>query len=150
MENKKIEIVESFRFFSKNIANFFENHVLKKNDVNCSELSLLKVLYDGETKDKKMNVTEIASSLKISKSATSQLVSKLDKKGFVKRKINLFDKKINYITLTSNAKKWYEESTEKYNSIVEKVAENMGEEDSKELSRLLEKLSCIIYNLEEV
>ena len=96
-----------------------------------------------------MNVTEIASILKITKSATSQLISKLEKKGLVKRKINLFDKKVNYISLTEAAKKGYEESTQKYNDAVEKVAEYMGKEDCEKLSGLLEKLTVIINNLEE-
>jgi len=95
-----------------------------------------------------MNITDLSNSLKITKSAVSQLVSKLEKKGFVRRKINLFDKKVNYITITEEARKGYEENTTKYNSVIEKVANEMGEKDSVELSRLLEKLSNIICELE--
>jgi len=40
MENKNIHIVDSFRTLTKNIVNFFENDLLKKNDISCSELSL--------------------------------------------------------------------------------------------------------------
>ena len=67
--------------------------------------------------NKKMNITELASSLKITKSAASQIISKLEKKGFVKRKINLFDKKVNYITLTNKAKEKYKNKHEEYNKI---------------------------------
>jgi len=146
MENKNIHIVDSFRTLTKNIVNFFENDLLKKNDISCSELSLLKVLCESE--NEKMNITDLSNSLKITKSAVSQLVSKLEKKGFVRRKINLFDKKVNYITITEEARKGYEENTTKYNSVIEKVANEMGEKDSVELSRLLEKLSNIICELE--
>ena len=149
MENSEIQIVDSFRCLTKNIVIFFESNLLKKSNISCSELSILKVLYESEKEDKKMNVTELATSLKITKSATSQLVSKLEKKGLVKRKINLFDKKIYYISLTDVAKKDYEINILKYNNAILKVAYEMGEEDSKELSRLLEKLSAIITNLEE-
>lgn len=147
---QEIKIVESFRTLTKNIVAFFESNLLNKANISCSELNVLKVLCEGEKKDKKMNITELALSLDITKSAASQLVSKLEKKGFIKRKINLFDKKVNYIILTENAKKGYEENTIKYDEVVKKVVQEMGEKDSNELSRLLEKLSNIIYNLEEV
>ena len=146
MENKDILIVDSFRSLAKNIVNFFESDLLKKNNISCSELSMLKVLCENEKE--KMNITDLSNSLKITKSAVSQLVSKLEKKGFVKRKINLFDKKVNYITITEEARKGYEENTIKYNAVIEKVANQMGEKDSVELARLLEKLSNIICKLE--
>ena len=150
MELKEIQMVESFRLLTKNIVHFFENNLLNKANISCSELNVLKVLCESEKEDRKMNVTELANSLNMSKSAASQLVSKLEKKGFVKRKINLFDKKVNYISITDEARKGYEDNTIKYNEVIDKVIEKMGEEDSKQLSRLLEKLSDIIYNLEEV
>ena len=150
MENREIQMVESFRLLTKNIVHFFENNLLNSANISCSELSVLKVLCESEKENKKMNVTELASCLNMTKSAASQLVSKLEKKGFVKRKMNLFDKKVNYISITDEAKKGYEDNKVKYNEVIDKVVEKMGKEDSKELSRLLEKLSDIIYNLEEV
>ena len=124
--------------------------LFKKDNISCSELSVLKVLCEGEKENKKMNITELASLLKMSKSAVSQLVSKLEKKGFVKRKLNLFDKKINYISISDEARIGYEHNQVKYSEVVKQVVGQMGEEDSKELSRLLEKLSGIINNLGEV
>lgn len=150
METKDIQMVDSFKNLTKNIVNFFENNLYEKYDVSCSELSLLKVIYQSEQENKKINVTELSANLKMTKSAVSQLISKLEKKSLIKRKINIFDKKINYITLTEQAKVSYENSQKKYSEIVNKVLEKMGENDSKDLSRLLEKLSGIIKNLGEV
>jgi len=145
--NKEVQIVESFKNLTKNIINLFENTLLNKADISCSELSVLGVICESEKEKKKVNITEIANELKISKSAASQSVSKLEKKGFVKRKINLFDKKINNISLTANAMKEYENKSKKHSEIIDKVTSKMGEEDSQELSRLLEKLSNIISDL---
>ena len=64
--------------------------------------------------------------------------------------MNLFDKKINYISISDDARNSYEHNQKKYSEVVNQVVEQMGEEDSKELSRLLQKLSDIIYNLGEV
>ena len=147
MEIKDIQMVESFKNLTKNIVNFFENTLLDKTDISCSELSVLSIICENEKNRKKVNVTEIANELKISKSAVSQSISKLEKKGFVKRKINLFDKKINYISLTEDALKKYEDKRKEYNKAIFKVTSEMGEEDSKELTRLLEKLSNIICDL---
>ena len=62
----------------------------------------------------------------------------------------MFDKKINYISVTDEARMGYESNHKKYNEVVKKVVDQMGETDSKELSRLLEKLSNIISELGEV
>lgn len=150
METKDLQMVDSFKNLTKNIVNFFENSLYENHDISCSELSVLKVIYESEKDARKINVTELSSILKMTKSAASQLIAKLEKKSLVKRKINIFDKKINYITLTEEAKVGYEDNQKKYSEIVNKVIEKMGEKDSKDLSRLLEKLSNIIKNLGEV
>lgn len=147
MKDKDIEIVESFKMLSKNIVNFFENNLFKSSNIGCSEMNALVVICESEKENKKMNVTELATALKISKSAASQIVSKLEKKGYIKRKINLFDKKINYISLNENILQQYEDKHKEYNDIAHKVSEEMGEKDVKELTRLLEKLSNIINDL---
>ena len=150
MEIKDIQMVESFKNLTKNIVSFFENTLLDKTDISCSELSVLSIICENEKIQKKVNVTEIANELKISKSAVSQSISKLEKKGYVKRKINLFDKKINYISLTEDAIQKYEIKHKEYENAIFKVLNEMGEKDSEELSRLLGKLSNIIYSLGKV
>ncbi len=147
MKNKEVEIVESFRCLAKNIVNFFENDLHKKTDINCSELKVLGVLYDFQKEESKINVTELANILKITKSAASQLITKLEKKGLVKRNLNLFDKKINYISINKEAIETYEKKRKEYEEVVDNVVTKMGDNDCKELSRLLNKLSNIIYKL---
>ena len=46
-----------------------------------------------------------------------------------------------------DALKKYEDKRKEYNKAIFKVTSEMGEEDSKELTRLLEKLSNIICDL---
>lgn len=138
------EMIDSFKILTKNIISFFENNLFKESDIGCSELNVIKSIYEYNKVDKKLNVTELAHLLKMSKSAVSQSISKLERKGLVKRKINLFDKKVNYITLTEHAICEYENKQKEYNEMVVKVSNQMGEKDVKELSRLLEKLSDII------
>lgn len=143
--NREIKMIESFRLLAKNIVTFFENNLLTKFNISCSELAVLKLLCENEG----VNITEVALSLRITKSAASQLVSKLERKGFVKRNRNIFDKKVNCLYATEIAKQQYIENSNKYNDVIKEVADKMGEEDSNELSRLLEKLSGVIYSLEE-
>ena len=145
---QKIELVDSFRVLTKSIVNFFENTLLKSSDLSCSELSVINALIESENEDKKMNITELSQSLKITKSAASQLVTKLEKKGYVKRRINLFDKKVNYLIVTDDGKKEQISNQENLDKIAQQVEEKMGAKDSEELTRLLEKLSDIIKELE--
>ena len=146
---QKIDIVESFKGLSKSIANLLENTLLKNSMMSCSEFSVINALIEAEKEDKKMNITELSHSLKITKSAVSQLVTKLEKKGCLKRKINLFDKKVNYLVVTGLGKIEHDNNQERFDKIVKKVNSELGKEDSEELSRLIEKLSKIIKDLEE-
>lgn len=150
MEVENIEIVDSFKNLTKNIVSFFESNLFKKDHISCSELSVLKALYESENRNVRMNITDLSSSLKMSKSAVSQLISKLEKKGYIKRNINLIDRKINYLYITEDVKEIYQNNQKKYSQIVNEVVKKMGEIDSKELSRLLGKLSNIICDLGEV
>lgn len=147
MEIKEMAIFEAFKNLTKNIISCFESNLLGDTKLSCSELSLLRTICESEKNNQKINVTELADSLKITKSAASQLVSKLEKKGLIKRKINIFDKKINYITLSECVMEDYENRRRECNDIANKVQEKMGKEDIKELSRLLEKLNTIISDI---
>lgn len=147
MQNEDIRMVESFKKLSKSITDFFENNLLDKADISCSELKILETILKKGKENEKVNVTEIANELKISKSAVSQSITKLEKKGYIKRKINLFDKKINYFILTEEAICKYEIKQKEYDQAINKVSKKMGEKDSEELSRLLMKLSNIINEL---
>jgi hypothetical protein len=69
MVYEDIEMVESFKNLTKNIVSFFENNLFKDSNITCSELSIIKVINENESENKKVNITEIAHILKMSKSA---------------------------------------------------------------------------------
>jgi DNA-binding MarR family transcriptional regulator len=144
MQKLDIDMVESFRNLTKSITNFFEEKLLKDSAISCSELSIIKSIHDNSLKERKVNVTEIASDLHMSKSAVSQLIAKLEKKGLVKRKLNLLDKKINYIVVSKKAITIYDKTKEDAKEIILSVVNKMGEKDSIELCKLLDKLSAVI------
>lgn len=144
MQKLDIDMVESFRNLTKSITNFFEEKLLKDSAISCSELSIIKSIHDNSLKERKVNVTEIASDLHMSKSAVSQLIAKLEKKGLVKRKLNLLDKKINYIVVSKKAITIYDKTKEDAKEIILSVVNKMGEKDSIELCKLLDKLSVVI------
>lgn len=147
MLSKDLNMIEVFKNLTKSLTNFFDVTSLKKENISCSEFRILEIICENAKGNKKVNVTEIANELRISKSAVSQSVSKLEKKGLIKRKINIFDQKINYISLSNNSIKKYEEIKEIYINEANKVLNEMGIDDSKELSRLLDKLNNIINEL---
>ena len=141
----KFQIVVAFKGLTKNIISFFENSLIEEKKISCSELNILKTI--KEVNDKQLNVTELSLILKMSKSAVSQAISKLEKKNLVKKKSDLFDKKVYHIVLTDKAEKLYLKHNKEYLETLKKVSMEMGEADINELSRLLEKLSNIINRL---
>ena len=150
MDVREFQMVDSFKNLAKSIGAYFDNTLLDNINISCSELSILGLICESEKKNKKINITEISNKLKITKSAVSQSISKLEKKGFVKRKINLFDKKINYLSVTKETMKQSDKKHIEHEKMINNVINKMGEEDSKELSRLLNKLENIINELGKV
>ena len=143
-----IDMVDSFKILTKNIVSLFEDKIFSDTELSCSDLSIIRNIYDAESEKRKINVTELSQELKMSKSAVSQTAFKLERKGIIKRNINLFDKKICYFSLTDKAKRMYESKINEYSKMVNKVNEEMGEEDVRKLSSLLIKLSDIVERLE--
>ena len=150
MGSNEFKMIDSFKNLAKSIASYFDNTLLNGINISCSELNVLGAIYECEKRNEKINITEISNKLKITKSAVSQSIAKLEKKGLIKRKINLFDKKVNYLSVTKKGVKQYEQKQKEYKQMINNVIRKMGKEDSKELSRLLDKLGSIMNELGKV
>lgn len=141
METAKM--IDSFKNLSESIKKMFDSNI----ELSISELKLIETIETNSKNNNFVNISDLSNILKISKSAVSQCVSKLEKKGYIKRKISLKDKKIGYLYITENCKIKYKEKKELCENIVKKVVEKLGDDKILKLSGLIDDLSNVIESI---
>lgn len=88
---------------------------------------LLEVILEGE-KGCDIISSELARRLGITRSAVSQIVTKLEEKNIVKRTASPVDRKIAYIRLSDAAVSVFNEQCKRVNTVMEKVVGEYGED----------------------
>lgn len=76
---------------------------------------------------------------KISAPATSQLIRKYEKKGYISREVSEDDRRNVYVQLTDFAKEEIKAAEKQLNEDLVAFIDYLGEEDAKELIRILKK-----------
>lgn len=92
---------------------------------------------------------EIARRLKVTRSAVSQIVCKLEERGIIERVPAGDDKKIAYIKLTDKTVELFNEQLKHVNKFMEGVVEEYGENKLKELIRSYDEFSAIMTRRQE-
>lgn len=91
-----------------------------------------------------MTLSELSSKLGQSMPAVSQRISKLESMGYVQRSPDLKDKRTTWICLTDAGEKLLQNSCHLMAQKLESIMEQMGQEDTQTMFRVLEKLAGIM------
>ncbi|MDR1422219.1 MAG: MarR family transcriptional regulator [Coriobacteriales bacterium] len=91
---------------------------------------------------------ELQKRLHISKAAISQNLTALEKKGLISRMVNPHDLRRFDFTLTEKGKRVTDHLHQHMDSHMDRILERMGEEDTRELIRLFNKLVDIIEDIQ--
>lgn len=98
-----------------------------------TEFRLLReIVMEGE-KGGRIISSELARRLGVTRSAISQIVTKLEEKNIVKRVDSPTDKKIAYVQLSDRALSIFEEQCRQANALMERAVEEFGEDRLREL-----------------
>lgn len=85
------------------------------NELSETEFKLISLVSDAQSVDENINLTKISEELNITRSAVTQIATKLEKKKYIEK-----------YTLSSNKKEIYlkigEKAIEQYNMIMEKIS----------------------------
>ncbi|GLY12549.1 MarR family winged helix-turn-helix transcriptional regulator [Pseudobacillus badius] len=92
---------------------------------------------------KRITVGEIAMEMNISSSAVSQLIAKLEKNQFIKREINLQNRREVFITLDENGLEYFSKQDYVERQIADKIYSKLSSNELDELERIVEKLKSI-------
>lgn len=91
----------------------------------------------------RITVGEIAIEMNISSSAVSQLIAKLEKNNYIKREINLQNRREVFITLAENGLEYFSKQDYVEQQIADKIYCKLSSDELDELERIVEKLKEI-------
>lgn len=112
-------------------------------EISKGEFWVLKMIQKATLKSESdcgIYVSTIAEHLKVTPPAISRMLKGLEEKGLVERKINKNDRRNTYVTLTEKGETVAKKVEAKMNEFTKNIILAMGEEDSKTLIKLFNKL----------
>jgi DNA-binding MarR family transcriptional regulator len=92
---------------------------------------------------KRSRVGEIAMEMNISSCAVSQLIAKLEKNQYIKREINLQNRREIFITLDEKGVEYFSKQDYVKQQVSDKIYSRLTSKDVDELERIVEKLKEI-------
>ncbi|WP_455714313.1 MarR family winged helix-turn-helix transcriptional regulator [Anaerosporobacter sp.] len=91
-----------------------------------------------------IKVSQITKHLEIPKPATSKVLNSLEERGFILRKIDRSDRRVTYISITEEGYAFIKDLHDKRDQYISDLLIKLGEEDAKELIRIIDKLYRIV------
>ncbi|MFJ7838845.1 MarR family winged helix-turn-helix transcriptional regulator [Lysinibacillus sphaericus] len=114
-----------------------------KQYLNSGITTQQAVVLDIVYLSKRITVGEIAIEMNISSSAVSQLIAKLEKNNYIKREINLQNRREVFITLAENGLEYFSKQDYVERQIADKIYCKLSSDELDELERIVEKLKEI-------
>jgi len=115
----------------------------KIGEIPRSEIMMLKMIKKiSDTNG--VTISTLSEFLEISKSAVSQMINALEDKGFVERITTKNDRRLVYVRLTANGEQCMAKQSQTLLKGMTEIFAKMGEEDTEDLLRLLNKLYLIV------
>lgn len=93
--------------------------------------------------NQKVKLTDVAKTLKVTLPAVTHKVNDLVAKNYLEKVQSEKDLRVIYIRLTEEGKKYVESIRDDYYNPIEQLSKHLGEEDTKNLLRILNKISEI-------
>lgn len=122
----------------KFMENFHKNNNLQKeNNITNSEDHYLNIIFNL----KKITLTKFAEMAKITKPAATQIINKYIDKGYVTKKTSEEDKRVCYIELTEQLKKYFNDSYKKLNKLCQDCLSFLTEEEMLQFNTILLKIN---------
>ncbi|HWQ89613.1 MAG TPA: MarR family transcriptional regulator [Desulfitobacteriaceae bacterium] len=109
-----------------------------------SELMMLKMIKMNSSETEGVTITALSELLEISKSAVSQTINALEDKAYVERITIKNDRRLVYVRLTESGQQCLAKELQSFLEGMAQTFARMGERDTEDLLRLLEKLYLII------
>nr|WP_319487528.1 MarR family transcriptional regulator [uncultured Caproiciproducens sp.] len=94
-------------------------------------------------------ITDLSNAAQMSKPAVSQMLNILEDKKLIERVMAKSDRRVVYVKLTEAGAEQLKRTHQQFHYWFDQIIEELGEEDTAELARLVNKLHTIMENLQE-
>ena len=145
--------MESGKYLNKLIltVKFMEGIDILPASVNLSqtEFRLIREIVMEREAGKKIISSELARRLNITRSAVSQIVTKLENRGIVERTASPTDRKIFYVVLSESSLNKFRGMCDEANKLVNRVVEEFGKEKTDQLIGLYEEFASTFNRVRE-
>lgn len=115
----------------------------RKTRFNNTEFRMLGEIICAKYAGKRVISTQLAKTLGVTRSAVSQMVSRLEAQGVVKRVPDSVDRKIAYVELTEETYETYGKDLEVYANFVNRLVEKFGKERFREMISLVDEFCSL-------
>ena len=122
----------------------------RNKTLNGTELRLLSEVIYASSKGERLISTQLAKRLNVTRSAISQIVNNLEKRGIVKRVADTVDKKIAYIELSNYAMDAFNDEKVIMVSYVGRIVEEFGEQKMDKLIELVDEFYEIAEKIRDL
>lgn len=120
------------------------------SDLNMTELVVMRGLERNcPNSDSNTGVAKVQKQLHITKSAISQMMTSLEKKGYIERMIDPEDRRKRIVTLTAAGKDVLNKTKETTNHNLNEIFSSLGDENIKQFINLLNQVSDISEDLKK-
>ena len=143
--------MESGKYLNKLIltVKFLEGLNMLPENVNLSqtEFRLIREIVMEREAGNQIISSEIARRLNVTRSAVSQLVTKLEKRGVVKRVASPTDRKIFYVVLSESSLAIFKQQCDEVNELIGRVIKEFGQDKTDQLIELAEEFATVFDRL---
>jgi len=136
MDELKQERYHDFMEKYMNLQRIMRRNAKDKQKCNAWLLVAIHSINQGQA----VMISQISSKLEISNAATTQMVDTLELQGFVERSYDEHDRRITLVKLTENGKSALKFAFTQTTLFLDGLFEFLGEEDTQNLMRLIDKM----------
>jgi len=149
-QNLEVQLVQSIFQFKRLInSGLGMDATDNKNSLNMAELILMSgVANNTANSEGNVGMSDIRSYLQVTKGAVSQMLSSLEKKGFINRDINKSNRRNLIVTLTAEGRQILERQYGEFSDRLEKIISRLGEDDVRQMITIVNRMIEITNDIE--
>ena len=149
-QNLEVQLVQSIFQFKRLInSGLGMDATDNKNSLNMAELILMSgVANNTANSEGNVGMSDIRSYLQVTKGAVSQMLSSLEKKGFINRDINKSNRRNLIVTLTAEGRQILERQYGEFSDRLEKIISRLGEDDVRQMIAIVNRMIEITNDIE--
>lgn len=140
LENLRTKLFQTLKKFNKNITS--NGKIYQK--LNMNDLIVFKILLENEKVEQLTQVKDLSDYMNISRPAVNTILNRLEDRDLIKRFRLKNDRKSVFVRLSKNAYDIYDIEKKKLTEFMNTMINKLGEDDSKKLIELLEKVNNIM------